>query len=137
MLALLLICTAFSPAYAAQSETENTPRLNTALHVTTGADLSSTGLLYVLNTYSTYDSQITRIVVTTYVEKRNLLLFWNRVDIGTTNNEWIDYGSTGEFHQSHSAQMPDSGTYRIIATFDVYNGSTLLDSIEKTIKKSY
>lgn len=136
-LALLLVCTALPSAYAAQSENEIMPCLNVAINVTSIANLSSTGLLTVTNTYSANDSQITRVVVTTYVEKRSLLLFWSRVDLGTTNDEWVDYGVNGYFDKDHYVQLPSTGTYRVTATFDVYNGSTLLDSIEKVLTVDY
>ena len=125
------------PAYAISADGEITPRYSINIDVSSIPNLSSSGLLTVTNSYGVNDSRVTQVVITTYVEKRNLLLFWNRVDIGTANNEWVDYGSNGHFAKSHSAQMPDSGTYRITATFDVYNGSTLLDSISGSSKLSY
>ena len=137
ILTILLVCTMLTPAYATPIADEIMPRLNTNINATSIRNLSSTGVLSVTNTYSVNDSQVTKVVVTTYVEKRNLLLFWDQVDIGTTNNEWVDYGSNGYFSKSHSAQMPSSGTYRITTIFDVYNGSALLDSIEKISKLNY
>ena len=137
VLTLLLVGNMLVPVYAAPTEGEISPRLNTNIQVGCFPNLSSSGLLSVTNTYSANDSQITKVVVTTYVEKRSLLVIWNRVDIGTTNDEWVDYGSNGHFSKSHSAQMPGSGTYRVVASFDVYSGSTLLDSIEKKLTVSY
>ena len=137
ILTLLLMFTAVVPAYASSPEQDIAPRLNVSIDAACIPNLPSSGLLSVTNTYSANDSQITKIVVTTYVEKRSLLVIWNRVDIGTTNDVWVDYGSNGYFSKSHSAQMPGSGTYRVVATFDVYNGSTLLDSIEKKLTVSY
>ena len=135
-LALLLVCTALVPAHAA-AESTITPRLNTNIDVTCIPNLPDSGILYVTNTYVVNDSRVTSVVVTTYVEKRTLLVIWNRVDIGTANNEWVDYGSNGGFSKSHSAQMPQAGTYRVVVTFDVYSGSTLLDSIEKKATVDY
>lgn len=129
-LTLLLVFTALSPAHAASPESTISPRLNTNIDVTCIPNLPSSGLLYVTNTYAVNDSRVTRVVVTTYVEKRTLLVIWNRVDIGTTNNEWVDYGENGHFSKTHFAQMPQAGTYRVVVTFHVYSGSTLLDSIE-------
>lgn len=137
VLTLLLVFTTLSPAHAASTESTISPRLNTNINVTCIPNLPSSGLLYVTNTYDVNDSRITRVVVTTYVEKRTLLVIWNRVDIGTTNNEWVDYGSNGDFSKTHSAQMPQAGTYRVVVTFDVYSGSTLLDSIEKKATVDY
>ena len=137
LLTLLLVWTALVPAYAASAESEITPRLNTNINATCIPNVSSSGLLTVTNTYGVNDSRVTQVVVTTYVEKRSLLVIWNRVDIGTTNDEWVDYGENGYFSKTHTAQMPESGTYRVTATFDVYSGSTLLDSNSVTCKLSY
>lgn len=77
---------------------------------------------------------MTRVVITTYVEKRKALVTWERVDIGQPNNKWIDviYGDGGS--KSHSVQLPASGTYRVTAIFDIYAGSNLLDTVTRTNK---
>ena len=136
-LTLLLVGTAVVPACASPAEGEIMPRLNTNIDANCMSNLPDTGILTVTNTYGVNDSRITQVVVTTYVEKRSLLVIWNRVDIGTTNNEWVDYGSNGDFVKTHTAQMPGSGTYRVTATFEVYSGSTLLDSFDITCKVDY
>ena len=137
LLTLLLIGTTLVPAHAAQSEETISPRLNTNINATCIPNLPDSGILYVTNTYGVNDSRITQIVVTTYVQKRTLLVIWSRVDIGTPNNEWVDYGTNGHFAVSHSAQMPAPGTYRVVATFDIYSGSTLLDSLEIKLNVEY
>lgn len=136
-LALLLVCATLVPVYAVQDEVAITPRLNTNIDAVCIPNLTSSGVLTVTNNYDVNDSRVTRVVVTTYVEKRSLLVVWTRVDIGTTNDEWVDYGSNGHFAKTHSAQMPSSGIYRVTAIFDVYSGSTLLDSLEIPLKLSY
>lgn len=137
ILSLLLIGTTLVPAYASPAEETISPRYNTNINIACIPNLPDSGILYVTNTYVVNDSRITRVVVTTYVEKRTLLVIWNRVDIGTPNNEWVDYGVNGDFDASHSAQMPAPGTYRVVVTFDVYSGTTLLDSIEKKLTVDY
>ena len=136
-LAVLLVWSSWITVYAASADNEIMPLYNTNISVDSIPNLSSTGRLTVTNTYGVNDSRVTQVVITSYVEKRSLLLFWDRVDIGTTNDEWVAYGGNGDFAKTFSAQMPGSGTYRVTTTFDVYSGTTLLDSISGTSKLSY
>lgn len=131
---LIFVLTALcvAPASATQPQNEASPLYVVNIDTTCYCDVSASNELTVANTYSVNDSQITRVVVTTYVEKRSLLVIWNRIDIGETNNEWVDYGSNGHFSKSHTAQLPSSGTYRVTTVFEIYGGSVLLDTAEKT-----
>lgn len=137
ILALLSLYGAVLPAYAITTVDINSPRLNTDIEGKCIPNISSSGLLTVTNVYDVSDSSVTQVIVTTYIEKRTLLVIWNRVDIGTTNDEWVDYGGSGHFVKTHTAQMPSNGTYRVTVTFDVYSGSTLLDSKSVTCKLEY
>ena len=61
-----------------------TPYYNNTLSARTTISISSTGELSVVNAYHGFQGVTTRAVITTYVEKKVLGLFWTRVDIGTT-----------------------------------------------------
>ena len=67
-----------------------TPYYNNTLSARTTISISSTGELSVVNAYHGYQGVTTRAVITTYVEKRVLGIFWTRVDIGTTDDQWVD-----------------------------------------------
>ncbi len=64
------------------------------------------------------------VVVKTYIEKKSLGFFWNKVDTGTTNNEWTDKFNKRYFVNSHTLQLSESGTYR--ATIEIYVGSDIM-----------
>ena len=90
-------------------------------------------MLYVDCSYAAgANSGVTRVDISAYVEKRTLLLFWNKVDIGQPNNEWSHtcYGLGG--CAFFSAQLPASGTYRVTFIMEIYQGSTLVETIEQT-----
>lgn len=121
------------PAYAAEAQEELSPRYAVPIDVSLDVNISSSLMLYTTAEYATYDPAVTRVVMTTYVEKRSLLVIWNRVDIGQTNNEWVDVGGMGTFDATHTVQLSNSGKYRVTTVYEVYNGSTLLDTIEETV----
>lgn len=132
LLACWMVVSAAVPAYAAHGGGEAVqPMLVEYARTKLYCTASSSCVLTVKNEYTALDDAVTRVVITTYVEKRKALVTWERVDIGQENNKWIDviYGDGGS--KSHSVQLPASGTYRVTATFDIYAGSSLLDTVTK------
>lgn len=134
LLACITLLSTIVPSYAAQVE-DNSVSPAYAVPITASCDYSTSDdlTLYVSCTYAAgADSGVTRVDITAYVEKRSLLVLWNRVDIGQPNDEWtsICYG----LHNSayFSAPLPSSGTYRVTCIFEVYQGTTLVETIEKT-----
>ena len=135
---LLLMCltlfTAAVPVHAAQTtEDPVMPAYAVVIDASCDYTITADSTLYVLCSYgAAADSGVTRVDVTAYVEKRTLLLFWNKVDIGLPNNEWTDtcYGLAGS--ASFSTQLPASGTYRVTFIMEIYQGSTLVETIEPT-----
>lgn len=135
LLACWMVVSAAVPAYAAQSGGETVqPLLTEPARTDSICRVSDSSVLSVTNSYTALDDAVTRVVITTYVEKRKALVAWERVDIGQENNKWIDviYGDGG--NKSHSVQLPASGTYRVTATFDIYAGSSLLDTVTRINK---
>lgn len=130
----IMLLSAVVPAYAAQPEDD--PVLPAyAVVITTSCDctVSADSTLYVTCVYdAALDSGVTRVDITAYVEKRNLLVLWDRVDINRPNDEWtcICYGLSND--ATFSAQLPSSGTYRVTYIMEVYQGTTLVETIEKT-----
>ena len=132
LVVLLLTASLILPAYASHSDsqTDLEPKYATYIDTYCTADISDS---LRLSTYASYavTSEVTRVDITTFVEKRNLLVRWDRVDIGQPNNEWTDirYGATNSV--SHSKQLSSSGTYRVTVVFEVYNGTTLIETVEE------
>lgn len=135
---LLFACITFLsvvvPTYAVQPEDNSvSPAYAVAITASCDGTVAADSTLYVTCTYTAAaDSGVTRVDITAYVEKRNLLLLWDRVDINQPNDEWtrICYGLIND--ASFSAPLPSSGTYRVTAIFEVYRGTTLVETIEKT-----
>lgn len=116
---------------------EVTPRYNNTVTVTTSGDISSGGLMSVTNRYIGISGTTTKAVITTYIEKKVLGLFWTRVDIGTTNDEWVDTVYDYTYSISHTTQLSSKGTYRATVTYEIYGIGGSPDVIVKTLEKTY
>ena len=134
LFACMTLISAAAPAHAAPTE-ENPILPAYAVNINTSCNgtVSADSTLHVTCTYGVpADSGVTRVDITAYVEKRTLLVRWDRVDINQPNNEWtrICYGINNSSH--FSAPLPSAGTYRVTCIFEVYKGTTLVETIEET-----
>lgn len=135
---LLFVCitllSTIVPSYAAQPEDNSaSPAYAVVIDTSCEYTVSPALTLYVDCSYgAASDSGVTRVDITAYVEKRNLLVLWDRVDINQPNDEWtcICYGLHNS--ASFSASLPSSGTYRVTYIMEVYQGTTLVETIEET-----
>lgn len=129
----LMLVSSTTPVYAAQEDEDAiSPMYAVAIEAACNCSVSPDSTLYITSNYTAgADSGVTRVDITVYVEKRNLLVLWDRVEIGQPNNEWttICYGLHNT--ASHSIAIT-SGTYRVTSIFEVYCGRTLVETIEKT-----
>lgn len=123
------------PSYAAQPEGSSvSPAYAVTIDTSCDCMVSADSTLYVTCTYGAgANSGVTRVDITAYVEKRNLLVLWERVDINQPNDEWtcICYGLSND--ATFSAPLPSSGTYRVTYIMEVYKGTTLVETIEDTL----
>ncbi len=113
------------------------PCYNNVEYVETRATISSSGEMTITNIVRGEDGFFTRAVITTYVEKRILGIFWSRVDIGQTNDEWIDTIYTNVYSGTHSVQLPSTGTYRVTVEYVIYGSGGSPDTITQEVKKTY
>lgn len=134
LLACITILSAVVPSYAAQPEEDSvSPAYAVVIDTSCDYTISPDSTLYVTCTYGAgANSGVTRVDITAYVEKRSLLVLWDRVDINRPNDEWtcICYGLSND--ATFSAPLPSSGTYRVTYIMEVYKGTTLVETIEKT-----
>lgn len=72
------------------------------------------------------------ITIKAYIERRTLGVFWRRVDIGNTDNEWSLTTSKSYSIDSYSTNLKDYGDYR--ATLEINSGG---DRVVKTAEFSY
>ncbi len=82
--------------------------------------VNSSGFLYIAISYSGYSGVTTGAKITTYVQKRILGIFWNRVNNGQPNNEWVDNVSGSSYNGHHELQLSSTGTYRVTTEFTIY-----------------
>lgn len=102
------------------SATAITPYYNNTSTATTAASVSGAGLLSITNRFTGFPSLTTHAVIKTYVEKKFLGLFWNSVDIGQPNNEWVDTIYDYTYVGGHTFQLTSTGTYRVTAVYTIY-----------------
>lgn len=134
---ILIIVCILSNIVISAFASEVMPLLNNVVTASTSAAISDSGKLTVTNQYYGFDGVTTKAVITTYVEKKTLGLFWTRVDIGQTDNKWVDTIYSYEYSGSHSLQLESTGTYRVVTTFVVYGTGGAADEIERTVERTY
>ena len=98
---------------------------------------ASQGLAQVAVSYVAKEEVFTYAKLTVKIQKRFLGVFWNTVDIGEPNNEWIAYcyDVRGDFYNYFP--LDSTGTYRAVLTIEFYGTTGVVDVIEKTIKSVY
>ena len=133
---VLLLLIVFVPAKAAVQD-EIAPCYNNVVSVSSVASVSSSGVLKVTNSYNGDSSVTSKAVITTYIEKKTLGIFWSRVDIGQTDDEWVDTIYNYKYSGSHSIQLPSTGTYRVTVEYVIYGSGGAADTITKEIEKNY
>lgn len=133
-IALVIAMSSFS-AFAAAQVIE--PYFNNAVDVSNHASVSSTGKLTITNRCAADASVFGKAIITTYVEKKVLGLFWSRVDIGQNNNKWIDVIYENVYTGFHYFQLSDKGTYKVTTEFVVYGSGGPADTITRTATTQY
>ena len=129
---ILVLCLSVVPfcsvsASAATPQDEIMPLYNNVSNATANLGISDSGKMTINYSYVGSSGITTKAVITTYIEKKILGLFWSRVD--TINN----YKYTG----SRTYQLSSSGTYRVTIKFKIYGTGGSADEIERQVKASY
>jgi len=134
----LAFCFLITPLALAVNAAESpTPRLNNTISTTTNMTITESGLLSIGYKYVGFPDVTTHAVITTYVQKRFLGVFWKRVDIGTENNEWVDTIYQEDYVGSRSFQLSDSGTYRVTVQYEIYGSGGAADVLDYQGTDSY
>lgn len=99
--------------------------------------ISDTGTASIRIIYEADGSNFSQAKVTVKLQKRVLGLFWTTVDIGETDNLWVDYSSDSSGIFSFSTGLGDEGTYRAVITLEVTTTSGTTDVIEDKVQATY
>lgn len=139
--ALLIMClfvVPLSPVSAATApEAEVMPCYNNVNLATGTISINDSGKLTITYKYTGSPSITTKAVITTYIEKKFLGLFWRRVDIGTTDDQWVDTINNYMYNGSRTYQLSSSGTYRVTIIYKIYGSGGAADEIECQAQDSY
>ena len=137
IIASTLIFLIFSTPVTAAMKESLVPYYNNVDSANSSVTISSGGTITINNRYTGTQSVTTKAVITTYIEKKTLGIFWIRVDIGQTNNEWVDTVYNYYYSGSHSHQLEKTGTYRVTVEYVIYGSGGSADTITKQIEKNY
>lgn len=138
MLALLLVSVLLLLAVIIPVKaTMITPYYNNVISANSYASVSDGGIISITNTFRGTSGVTTKAVITTYIEKRFLGLFWNRVEIEETDDEWVDTIYNYTYSGSHSFQLSSTGTYRVTVIYEIYGNGGSADEIKKEIQVTY
>lgn len=87
------------------------------------------GILSINYHYTGYSNITTKAVITTYIEKQFLGIFWTRVDIGTTNDEWVQTVNNYRYSGKRTFSLLSEGTYRTTVIYEIYGSEGSVDKI--------
>ncbi len=120
---------------AVVDDNEIVPYYNNVVTVTTTVSISSSGVITIKNSYTGKSGSISRAVIKTYIEKKTLGLFWTRVDIGTTNDEWTFTSTNNSDKKTYTYQLSSTGTYRVTAEYTISGSGGSADEITKQVTR--
>ena len=144
MMIFTVLNVAVVPASASQStEPESIivmavePRLNNGNSCSLGFTITDTGLAILNATYSGISGVTSRVTVTMSIEKKISSTTWQRIDIGTLSNSWVDSSTNVNGAFSHTHQLESTGTYRAVFVIKMFGSGGTADKIEEKIEKIY
>lgn len=126
----MLMCLTSIPAYAAENENQIMPRLSHMADASFAFAADASGG-HIGATYTGYAASFVSAKLTVKVEKRFLLVFWDKVGTWTTTSTELD----GFFSCLMSLEGP--GTYRATFTLEVTGKDGTVDVITDTLESDY
>lgn len=113
------------------------PLYNNTKIVRTYCNVNDNGLLTISYNVDGYSKKTTKIVITTYVEKKVLGLFWNRVDNGQPNEEWVDTIYNYKYNDTRTFSLSSTGKYRVNVTYEIYGSGGSADNVPYQAEVTY
>ena len=125
-------------AYASEISNEQLmPRFSNCSKCVVTFTVSDPNTAYVGVTYNAYSDTFVQAKVTVQIQKKFLGLFWRTVDIGYSNNEWVDYSSAVNGYFYNSFTIDGTGTYRANFVVEIKGKDGSVDVIEDSIERRY
>ena len=134
---LVIFVTIFSVAsLTLHADGQIVPFYNNVNLESTTFDIADDGTAEVTLYYSGRAGLTKGATITTKIQKY-VSGNWVDVNIGTTNNEWVDNSSSFIFNKSHSTQLTVRGKYRACVTYEIWGNGGDNDIIVREIEKTY
>ena len=130
---LLLVMSIYVPLYKASAAIT----YNNTTSATLNCSIDSSGRLSAALSVVGKLGKTSRIGVELYVEKKVLLVFWKKVDIGCPNNIWTDSVNATNYSNTFQTDLSSTGTYRTTVTYTVSGSGGADDVITLTDTKTY
>ncbi len=137
MLILCLSVAPICPVSAATPQDEIMPCYNNTVDATANLSVNDNGVLTITYQYAGYQQYTTSAVITTYIERKTLGLFWTRVDNGQPDNQWVDTIYSYKYSGDRNFQLPKKGTYRVTVIFKIFGSLGPSDEIEGQATVTY
>ncbi len=134
-LVICLLLTAFSSTTVYANEIM--PLANNYYKASINTTVNSNGVLTIDYTLLGHNGTTSKIVVTTYFEQKQLGLFWERVDTGSPNDEWVVTVFNHTYDTSRTFSLPENGTYRTTVIYEVYGTDGSVETVTKQKTVTY
>ena len=140
LVAVLILCLCivpFSSMSAVAADDGIMPRYNNVSNATANMGISDSGKMTINYSYVGSSSITTKAVITIYIEKRTLGVFWSRVDIPPSDDQWVYTIYDYKYTNSTTYQLSSTGTYRVTVNFKIYGSGGAPDEIENSVTATY
>ena len=110
---------------------------NNTTSASLNCSVNSSGKLSAVMSVVGKAGKTSRIGVELYVEKKVMLVFWKKVDIGYPNNVWTDSVNATNYSNTFQTDLSSTGTYRTTVTYTVSGSGGANDVITLTDTVTY
>lgn len=112
------------------------PLYNNTASVYANMHIATDGLMQIRYSFSGLPVA-TKLVITTSLERKNMGFFWQTVEIGRPNNQWVDTCYDIDYRYTRNFRLPKKGTYRVKILFQVYGRGGAADEIPYSFTDTY
>ena len=130
----LILCfgTLMGNSVNASANNAVSPRLDNGASVNTAFSVSSNGVAQIILDYSGNEQITAGAKITTQLQKRFLLVFWNDVDGGY----WVDESSESSYTAVHTLAV-QTGTYRVKVEYLLYGTDGSVETVNDEAEYTY
>ncbi len=127
----------YSPYTAIAQTSEAIPRWTNCNQCSFVFNVLDPGEAHINVSYVAESSVFVQAKSTVKIQKKFWGLFWTTVDIGTTNDEWIEYCTDVYGDLYNYFPVDGTGTYRAVFKLEITGTDGSVDVIEDTIEYKY